>query len=115
SYVARPAMTRTSAIGWALVRSCHPAPTVAVTALSAALAVAFGRTAGGVALVAAAVLAGQLSIGWSNDLLDAGRDRAAARTDKPVAAGLVGPRVVGVAAGVAGAACVGLSLANGWS
>ena len=38
-------------------------------------------------LVTAAVLAGQLSIGWSNDLIDARRDRAVGRTDKPLAVG----------------------------
>ena len=46
------------------------------------------RSAGGLrCLVAAAVLTGQLSIGWCNDLLDRDRDRAAGRTDKPLATG----------------------------
>ena len=47
----------------------------------------------------AAVLAGQLSIGWANDLLDADRDRASGRSDKPVAAGAVPPGVLRVAIG----------------
>ena len=38
-----------------------------------------------VALVTAAVLCGQLSIGWSNDLVDLARDRAVGRRDKPLA------------------------------
>lgn len=33
----------------------------------------------------AAVLAGQLSIGWSNDLIDRDRDRRSGRSDKPLA------------------------------
>ena len=40
-----------------------------------------------VLLVAAAVLAGQLSVGWLNDYLDADRDRAVRRADKPVVTG----------------------------
>ena len=53
---------------------------------------------GGVALVCAAVLAGQASIGWSNDWLDADRDRAVARADKPVVQGTVGPAALRSAA-----------------
>jgi protoheme IX farnesyltransferase len=97
----------------ALVRACHPEPTVAVTAMVTALAVTAGRDAWGVLLVAAAVLTGQLSIGWLNDALDAGRDAAVARADKPVAAGEVSVRTVAVASAVAAAACVPLSFASG--
>ena len=46
--------------------------------------------AGTDAAIAVAVLAGQLSIGWSNDLLDADRDRDSGRTDKPLARAAVG-------------------------
>jgi len=88
--------TRTAA----LLRSCHPEPTVAVTMVSVALALVAGRGWASV-LVGAAVLAGQLSIGWLNDALDAARDRAAGRVDKPVAQGLLSSRAVGNAAGVA--------------
>ena len=42
-------------------------------------------------LVGAAVLAGQASIGWCNDWLDADRDRAVGRPDKPVVQGAVTP------------------------
>jgi 4-hydroxybenzoate polyprenyltransferase len=49
-------------------------------------------------LVVAAVLTGQLSIGWSNDLLDRERDRAVGRTDKPIARGDVNDRVAWAAA-----------------
>lgn len=98
----------------ALVLSCHPLPTVAVTAISAGLAALAGLSLGRGALVVAAVFAGQLSIGWSNDAIDAARDRATARSDKPVAAGAVSPRVVGVAAGTALVLAVVLSLSLGW-
>jgi 4-hydroxybenzoate polyprenyltransferase len=53
------------------------------------------------AVVAVAALAGQLSIGWSNDALDAGRDAVAGRTDKPVATGAIGRGTVWAAATVA--------------
>ncbi|WP_344746314.1 UbiA family prenyltransferase [Streptosporangium vulgare] len=96
-----------------LLLACHPGPTVAVTVLVTALAVASGRDAAGCALVAAAVLAGQLSIGWCNDAVDAARDAAAGRTGKPVASGAVGVRTVWAAALAALALCVPLSLASG--
>jgi 4-hydroxybenzoate polyprenyltransferase len=97
----------------ALLRSSHPEPTVAVTVMVTALAVTTGRDLPGVLLVAAAVLTGQLSIGWLNDVLDAERDVAVARTDKPVAAGAISARTVGVATVLAAVACVPLSLASG--
>ena len=97
----------------ALARACHPEPTVAVTVLVTALAVTAGHDALGVALVAAAVLTGQLSIGWLNDHLDADRDRAVGRPDKPVVSGAVSARAVGLAAVAAAVLCVPLSLASG--
>jgi 4-hydroxybenzoate polyprenyltransferase len=97
----------------ALLRSCHPVPTVAVTAVATALAVLARRDAPGVLLVAATVLAGQVSIGWLNDAVDAGRDRAAGRTDKPVAAGALARSTVAAAAMLAAVASVPLSFAAG--
>lgn len=96
-----------------LVRACHPEPAVAVTALVTALAAASGQTAAGCVLVAVAVLAGQVSVGWSNDLLDLRRDTAAGRTDKPLVAGVPRPRTVRIATGAAVPVCVAASLACG--
>jgi 4-hydroxybenzoate polyprenyltransferase len=96
----------------ALVRACHPEPTVAVTAIATALAVASGRGAGAL-WVAAAFLTGQLSVGWSNDWIDGERDRRNARVDKPVARGTLAPGTVRTAALVAVVLCVPLSLAMG--
>ena len=64
-------------------------------------------------LVGLAVLAGQLSVGWSNDLLDEARDRAVGRPDKPLAAGDLGTATVRAACAVAVVATVVLSLACG--
>lgn len=96
-----------------LARACHPGPTVAVTTLTALLAAGAGHTLARGALVTAAVGTGQLTIGWSNDLIDAGRDRLVGRADKPVARGEVTEAVVRRALAVAGVLCVLLSLACG--
>ena len=75
----------------ALLGAAHPGPAFAVTLLAGLLAGAVGLGPGRIALVVAAVLTGQLSIGWSNDLIDlrAG-PRGRTRTDKPLAtAGVV--------------------------
>ena len=109
----RPAASPAPGKVRALALSCHPVPTLAVTAISAGLAALAGLSLGRAALLVAAVFAGQLSIGWSNDAIDAARDRATARADKPVASGAVSPRTVGVAAGVALVLAVVLSLALG--
>lgn len=97
----------------ALVRACHPGPTAAVTSLTALLAVATGHGLRSGVLVTAAVGAGQLTIGWSNDLIDVGRDRAVGRVDKPLARGEVSRAVVRAALAIAALLCVALSLACG--
>lgn len=97
----------------ALVRACHPGPTLAVTVLSAAYAVSVGLDPLRVVLVAAAVLAGQLSIGWGNDLIDVERDRTVGRDDKPLAVGDVPASTVRESCVVATFATVVLSLSCG--
>jgi 4-hydroxybenzoate polyprenyltransferase len=85
-----------------------------VTAVAVALAVSTGRSGPGVLLAGAAVLAGQLSVGWHNDWVDAARDSAAGRPDKPVGTGDIPRRTVARCALVALAATVPLSFASGW-
>ena len=92
-----------------LARSCHPLPTVAVTAIGGALAALAGNPPGRVVLVILAVLAGQLSIGWSNDAIDAERDLRSQRADKPVAVGTVPLAVVARAGGLALVLAIALS------
>src|SRR3954454_20138120 len=91
----------------------HLGPTVAVTTVATLLAVAAGVSGGRVVLVCGAVLAGQTSIGWSNDWLHADRDRAVARPDKPVVQGAVRPAALRTAALVSAALAVVLSLLLG--
>src|SRR5215211_4565610 len=100
-----------------LVLATHAGPTVAVTTVATLLAVAAGVGPGRTVLLCIAVLAGQASIGWSNDWLDAGRDRAVARADKPVVQGAVDPGTLRAAATGAAAIAVVLLLAlvaSGW-
>jgi 4-hydroxybenzoate polyprenyltransferase len=96
-----------------LALATHLGPTVAVTTVATLLAVAAGLPGGRVALVCVAVLAGQASIGWSNDWLDADRDRAVSRADKPVVQGSVEPGRLRSAAVIAAAVSVLLSLLLG--
>lgn len=94
--------------------ACHPLPTLAVTVMAGVLAAAVGLPVGTVLLAVGAVLTGQLSIGWHNDLLDAERDRRAARTDKPAATGGVDLRTLRIATAAALVVTVVLSVLLGF-
>ncbi|MDQ7910682.1 UbiA family prenyltransferase [Phytohabitans sp. ZYX-F-186] len=95
-----------------LLRASHPEPGAAVTAVAILLAMGVGHDAAGAALVGLTVLATQLAVGWTNDWLDAERDRAVERSDKPLATGAVSRRVVGIAGLAAAVATplIGLTL-----
>lgn len=93
-----------------LARGCHPGPTLVVTFVGTLLVHGTGAPLH-VALVAAlTILTGQLSIGWSNDWLDAARDTS--RSDKPTATGVVTPTTLRTAAFAALAGTVLLSVAT---
>lgn len=96
-----------------LVGSCHPLPCLAVTTVAVVLSAGVGLSAGRTVVLGAAVLSGQLSIGWSNDRIDSDRDTAVARSDKPLSTGLVAPRAVAIAAGIALLSAVILNLLLG--
>ncbi|MFI7068084.1 UbiA family prenyltransferase [Kribbella sp. NPDC050124] len=96
-----------------LALACHPGPTAAVTALTTAVAWSAGRSPAGCLLVAATILTGHLSIGWSNDAIDAARDTIVNRQDKPVVRGLVSRRTLAIGAGVMLVVTIPVSLANG--
>ena len=98
---------------WVLAKACHPVPSAAVTTLTTVLAAAAGVRGTTLVLVAAAVLTGQLCVGWVNDFVDRDRDRAVGRRDKPLASDVLSPRAVAVSATAAGTACVPLSLSLG--
>lgn len=97
----------------ALAAAAHGGPTFVVTLVTLALGLASGLELGRAALVAGMILLQQLSIGWSNDVLDAARDTADDRADKPIARGDLDARLVlGLAVGAALAA-IALSLLLG--
>ncbi|RLK46607.1 UbiA family prenyltransferase [Microbacterium telephonicum] len=98
----------------ALWRSSHPGPTLVVTVLAVILGISAGLDAGRLALLAAAVFAGQLCVGWSNDAVDARRDTAVGRADKPIARGEISARGVWAAAVVAVVVTLVLSALLGW-
>jgi 4-hydroxybenzoate polyprenyltransferase len=96
--------------GSALARASHPLPAVAVSAVAAGLAIGSDRPLGSAAVATAAVFAGQLSVGWLNDLVDAPRDTLVGRTDKPLAAREIRPAAVRAAFLAAAVAAVVLTL-----
>ncbi|WP_374010700.1 UbiA family prenyltransferase [Leifsonia sp. LS-T14] len=93
-----------------LLLASHPGPTVVVTVIVIGLGIGLGYPPGRLVVLALAVLLGQLSIGWCNDWLDAARDAAVHRTDKPAARGDVSVAVVRTAAFVALAAALVVTL-----
>jgi 4-hydroxybenzoate polyprenyltransferase len=87
-----------------------------VTVIVTILALSAGRGPFRTTIMATAVLCGQLLVGWTNDFLDADRDLASGRVDKPVAIGRVPRAEVRNAAVVAFILVVPLSfLAGLWA
>jgi 4-hydroxybenzoate polyprenyltransferase len=95
----------------ALLIASHPGPSLAITAMATVLAAEAAPAGLGPVLVAPAMLAGQLSVGWSNDACDAARDVAAGRTDKPVARGEISVRSLWIAAVVSVVAALAMAAA----
>lgn len=98
----------------ALARACHPGPTVVVTLLATLLAGSAGAGPALLAAIGAAVLTGQLVIGWSNDLVDRDRDTASGRSDKPLVGGELSVRLLRRALVTAALGTFLLSLLLGW-
>lgn len=98
----------------ALLAAAHGGPALAVTAITGLLTLRGGLHPLDAAAVTAAVFAGQLTIGWGNDLLDLSRDRAVGRTDKPLAVGSLPARWVARALVMAALASLVLSSIAGW-
>jgi 4-hydroxybenzoate polyprenyltransferase len=94
-----------------LVEASHLGPCLAITAMATVLAAEAAPRGIGPLLTAPAMLAGQLSVGWSNDACDAPRDIAAGRTDKPAARGEVSVAALWTAAVVSLLAGLALSAA----
>ena len=97
-----------------LLRATHPGPSVAVTVVGVVLGIGVGLEPWRLVLLGAALLAHQFSVGWSNDWLDVGRDRAVGRTDKPLVSGALTVPMVRTAAFVALALAVLITVPLGW-
>lgn len=98
----------------ALARSTHPGPAIAVSAIAVILGLGVGLEPWRVIVLGLAFLANQASVGLSNDWIDADRDRAVGRTDKPVALGQVSARTVRDAAFVTAVVAIALTVPLGW-
>jgi len=109
TWTAAPVLSRARG----LIIAGHPVPVLAITALTTALAALAAPHGIGPLLTAPAMLAAQLSVGWSNDASGASRDVAAGRADKPVATGAISARAVWIAAFAALLAALAMSLAIG--
>jgi len=96
-----------------LFRASHPKQALLTTAVLAAGAAMAGRTTREVGLVAATILVGQVLLGWQNDAVDASRDRANDRRNKPVAMGRVDGGTMWFLIACAVLLVVPLSISNG--
>jgi len=97
-----------------LARSTHPGPAIAVTVVTVVLAIGAGLEPWRTVVLGVAMLAGQASVGLSNDWIDADRDRAVGRSDKPVALGLVSRSAARAAAFATAGLAIVLTVPLGW-
>ena len=86
--------------------SSHPGPAFAVTIVTVVLSLGVGLEPWRVILLGIVMLLNQLSVGFSNDWIDASRDRAAGRTDKPLATGAISVGAIRASAWI----CLGIAL-----
>ena len=76
--------------GYVFLRAAHFGPTLMVTTITFLLALSQFSPIDALR-VAIAIFAGQLVVGWSNDLIDAPLDIAAQRTKKPIVGKEINP------------------------
>jgi 4-hydroxybenzoate polyprenyltransferase len=98
----------------ALARSSHPGPSLAVTIITVGLGVSAGLDPFRLVVLGISMLAGQLSVGLSNDWIDADRDTAVGRKDKPIVQGWISTVEVRNAALVCAGLMVVLAIPLGW-
>jgi 4-hydroxybenzoate polyprenyltransferase len=97
----------------AIAGSAHLGPTLVVTTITVVLASASGLEPWRLMVLGTMTFANQLSIGWSNDAIDAARDRESHRVDKPIVQGEVSARTIMTLAVCAAASAIALSLLLG--
>lgn len=96
-----------------LALSTHPGPAIGVSVVAVVLGAGLGLDPAHLVILGAAFLLNQASVGLSNDWIDADRDRAVGRTDKPVALGLISVAIVRTTAVVAAILAVLVTLPLG--
>ncbi|WP_182524653.1 UbiA family prenyltransferase [Nocardioides dongkuii] len=96
-----------------LIRAAHPRQAVLTAVGVAAVAALAGRPTREVLVVLAAVLVGQVVLGWHNDLVDSDRDRRHDLPGKPIAQGRLDPGTTWFALSCAVLVLVPLSIATG--
>ncbi len=92
-----------------LLGTSHIGPTFMVTLIGFLLAQSSGST-GSALGIALTIFTGQLSIGWTNDLVDRESDRSQGRKNKPLANGTVSVKTVSIATALSLTSCILLSL-----
>lgn len=95
----------------AIALATHLPQTLAMVGASAVLCYLLGVTSDKTLLVVAAVLSGQVSVGWSNDYIDSKVDKQLARSDKPVVRDQLDPKTLRLPIILALVALVPLSFA----
>jgi 4-hydroxybenzoate polyprenyltransferase len=98
----------------ALALSTHPGPGTAVTVIAILLGIAGGLEPWRIVILGLVLALDQASVGLSNDWIDAERDRAVGRPDKPVARGDIPASLARDVAVAAAIASVALSFLLGW-
>lgn len=98
-----------------LIRSSHPLPALAVTCITLIFGLSIGLETWRLAVLVAAALLNQLSVGLSNDWLDLRRDLAVQRTDKPLVRNQAQVLIVRNAAFITLGLCLVIPLFLGWA
>lgn len=114
----------------AIALATHLPQTLGMVGASAVLSYLFGIQGGQALIVVAAVICGQVSVGWSNDYIDSQVDKKLGRTDKPVVRDELDPQTLRLpiivalilvvplsflAAGLIGGAAHLLAVASAWA
>lgn len=96
-----------------VMRAAHIGPTLVVAVVTAALGAVSGLDPTRVGIIGIMMLFNQLSVGWSNDAIDARRDVESGRTEKPIVRGEVDSRAIMALAFTSAALALGVSLLLG--
>lgn len=91
------------------LRAAHFPPAIAVTSLAILLSGSL-FSLGDSLIIGVTVFSGQLIVGWSNDLIDAPKDRIQGRWKKPLASGELSESHLRSATYIDSPICIGLSL-----